>query len=175
MANNVPLSIQAVLNSNQIGGYRNEIAIGQNRMYTSDKSFFGYWALVVDRITLSVVQNFTFTDNNDVPALLNQYSGNAQYLLILTSQNLYSSYVPAGQFTTFLQQLGAGSALMIIEQINETLHCGAWNAFSYTLVAPFDGNGSIDFSDYQFTRVYTLNLVQVQQPSGALYYTPMNL
>jgi hypothetical protein len=175
MTNNVPLSITALNNTVKSGGFMSEIAIGQNRVNTGSNNFFGYWALVVDRITLQVLQNFTFTDNNDAPAQLNQYLGNAQYMLILNSQNLSSDYLPAGQFTNFLQGLGAGTALMIIEQINETLNCGAWNQFNYVLVAPFDGNGSIDFSDYQFSRTYTLNLVQVQQPSGALFYTPMDL
>jgi hypothetical protein len=174
MATSVPLTIetfrQGRIDQNP------EIVIGSTS-YTIDSTLQNvYRVLVVDRTNLNVLQNFNFTDNHTIPPQLLTYNNNPQYLLILTTQNLYSPSLPTGQFYSFLQDLGSGAALQSIEQIFQTLNCGGKVNFCYTLVAVFDGSVSFDYSyAYDTYRVYTLLLEPIETPAGGILYTPVKL
>ena len=131
--------------------------------------------MVVDRSNLNVVQNFTFTDNQNIPSQLSPYVNNSGYILILTTSRLQSNNLPAGSFYQFLMSIGAGSALLSIEQIYATLSCGTWGNMAYTLVAVLDGSGGIEFSDYNFNIVaYPIQLMPVTFGSSVMY-TPVKL
>jgi hypothetical protein len=174
MAANVPLTIQTLISSPS-GGYTDRVVIGTQQLMLDPKLNNCYWALVIDRTNLNVAENFSFKDNQTIPALLLKYNNNPQYLLVLTTQMLRTAFIPAGQFYAFLQQLGSGNALQRIEQIYQTLGCGNWSGLSYTMVAAFDGSIGFDFSAYHGDQIYTVQLVPASNPSGGVLYTPVKM
>jgi len=165
-AQNVPLTIQCCVYNN----YGNTVAIGSNTLQIGYTTPNLYWALVVDLTDLSVVQNFTFSDNSDVPAQLAPYENNSKYMLILSTMQLSSINLPVGNFYNFLVSQGAGKELRRIEQIYAALNCGTWGNLGYTLVTVLDGNPGVDYSAYnQDAFISTLELVPVQVGSGIMY------
>lgn len=172
MASNVPLTIQCCIYNNLDG----VVSIGTNNLYQSYQAPTNYyWAVIVDRTDLSVVQNFTFTDNSDVPAAFNPYINNPQYMLILTTMQLLSINLPTGNLYSFLTGIGAGVSLRRLEQIYGALNCGTWGNMGYTLVTVFDTTSGFDFSDYQQSgMVSTLTLAPIQVGTSVLY-TPQEL
>jgi hypothetical protein len=169
MAANVPLTIQCCLYNN----YGNVVSIGTNNLQLGYGTPNLYWAIVVDRTNLNVVQNFTFSDNSDVPAQLVPYQNNSQYILILSTMQLSSINLPVGNFYQFLVNQGAGAGLQKIEQIYAALNCGTWGNLGYTLVTVMDTTAGIDYSAYnQDAFISTLQLMPVQVGTGVLY-TPV--
>ncbi len=171
MAANVPLTIQTGIATNS----GSVIAIGSNRLSINYSQQNAYWAIVIDRTNLKVVENFTFTDNQNVPPQLATYSSNDQYIFILTTQNLASTHLPAGNLYQFLVQEGAGAQLRRLEQVYAALNCGTWGWMGYALVSVFDTRGSFEFSElYDHAMVSTLELMPIQIGAGVLY-TPASL
>lgn len=171
MASIVPLTIQAGITQN----FGSRITIGTNKLSIPYNVSNLYWAVVLDRTNLNVLQNFTFTDNQNIPAQLNPYINNSQYILILTTQNLSTTHLPTGNFYNFLIQEGAGVALLRIEQIYQALSCGTWGWAGYTLVCVMDKSTCYDFSDVLGNAtVNTLSLMPIQVGTGVLY-TPTEL
>lgn len=171
MASNVPLTIQTGTAQN----YGSTIVIGTNNLNLDYTLQNQYWAVVLDRTNLNVLQNFTFTDNQSVPAQLTNYLNNPQYILILTTQNLSTLNLPAGAFYKMLTGLGAGPQLAKLEQIFGALSCGTWGWAGYTLVAVMDDSTSYETADfYENAYVTALQLIPVQVGSGVLY-TPAEL
>lgn len=155
--------------------YGSNIVFGSNNLSIDYSLQNIYWAVVVDRTNLSIVQNFTFTDNQNVPSQLMPYLNNPQYILILTTQNLSSMNLPAGSLYQTLMKEGAGPELQKLEQIYEALSCGTWGWMGYTLVSVLDNSVNYEFSDiYQNAFVSTLQLIPVQVGTGVLY-TPATL
>jgi len=74
MASNVPLTIQTGVTQN----YGSTIVIGSNNLNIDYSLQNLYWAVVIDRTNLNVVPNFTFSDNQSVPAQLTSYPNNPQ-------------------------------------------------------------------------------------------------
>ena len=166
----VPLTVQCCL----YGNLDSIFAIGTNLYSQSYQQNNLYWILVVDRTNLAVVQNFTFSDNADVPTVLNQYVNNPQYMMMMTTLQLLSSNLPTGNFYNFLVSIGAGIELRKLEQLYGSLNCGNWACLGYTLVTVFDTTGGIEFSSYQDNMVNIMSLLPVQVGSGVLY-TPQQL
>jgi hypothetical protein len=171
MAANVPLTIQGCVYNN----YGNVVSIGSNYLQLGYSTPNLYWAIVVDRTNLNVVQNFTFSDNSDVPAQLLPYQNNSQYMLILSTMQLSSINLPVGNLYQFLTSQGAGAGLQKIEQIYAALNCGTWGNLGYILVTVFDSSAGFDYSAYnQDAFISTLQLIPVQVGSGLLY-TPVEI
>jgi hypothetical protein len=171
MAGIVPLTIQTGVRSSS----NSVIVIGSNYLSLKAAVQNVYWAVIVDRTNLTVVENFTFSDNQNVPPQLVPYSTNDQYIFILTTQGLTSANLPAGKLYQFLIQEGAGVQLKKLEQVYAALNCGSWGWMGYALVSVFDTRGSFEFAEYyQHAMLSTLQLVPVQIGSGVLY-TPGNL
>jgi len=165
---NVPLTIQCCI----YGNYGNTVSIGTNNLQIGYNTPNLYWALVVDRTNLNVVENFTFSDNSDVPRQLAPYENNAQYMLILSTMQLSSINLPVGNFYNFLVSQGAGKELQRIEQIFAALNCGTWSNYGYILVTTLDSTPGFDFSGFIDNAIIsTLQLIPVQVGSQT-YYTP---
>lgn len=171
MASNVPLTVQCCVYSN----YDNNVCIGDNLLSLSYQTPNLYWAVVVDRTSLKVVANFTFSDNSTVPSQLATYQNNAQYLLILSTMQLTSTNLPVGALYDFLVANGAGTELQRLEQIYAALNCSTWGNLGYVLVTILDNTpDGIDYSGYYDNAfVCTLQLEPTQVGSGILY-TPVN-
>lgn len=176
MAANLPLTIQTIVQNGPFSD-NSQCVLGNNGYYPPNNGTLVnvYWALVIDRTSLKVVENFTFTDNAGIPPQLTQYTNNSNYLLMLTTSRLQSNNLPVGNFYNFLVGLGAGSELFKLEQIYNTLSCGTWGNMGYALVAVLDGSVGIEFSDYLNTLVaFTLQLTPVSFGTSVLY-TPIRL
>ncbi|MBS1513127.1 MAG: hypothetical protein JST86_19985 [Bacteroidetes bacterium] len=171
----LPLTIQQIITDHQGTGYSNRVVMGSTQLAAGQTLRNVYWAVIVDRTNLNVVENFTFSDNNDVPAQFNKYTGNPQYMLILSSQILLTANIPAGAFYTYLVDMGAGPALQSIEQFYQTLGCGNWVYLGYVFVSVFDSNAAIEFSEYKSDTVYTMQLLAIPNPAGGVLYTPAKL
>lgn len=171
MASIVPLTIQASSNQYMTG----RIVFGTQSLA---QAYPGncYWAVILDRSNLNVIQNFTFTYNNNVPPQMVNYLNNPQYILILTTMNTVTPQLPVGSLYTALIQLGAGAKLKSLEQIYAALNCGTWGKFTYTLVTVMDNTPGLEFGDYSpgGGMVSTLSLVPIQIGSNTLY-TPTPL
>jgi hypothetical protein len=176
---NLPLTVQAL---NYYANWTNVIAIGQNAstLYLSlgDSTLTNtYWFVVIDRVSLKVVANFTTKDNSSVPTQLSPYLGNTQYLLIVSTQNLGSAYLPHGALYAFLESEGAGVELKRLEQIYATLNCGTWGfmAYSFVCVLGDDGSGAFEASTLQQNALLqTIQLMPINI-GGTNYYTPISL
>ncbi len=171
MAANVPLTIQTGISSN----YSSRIVFGSNSLYPDPTKSDLYWALVIDRTNLNIVQNFTFSDGQSAPAQLQPYLANTQYILILTTQRIFSSNLPTGAFYKMLMSIGAGPELKRLEQIFAALNCGTWGSMGYTLVTIMDTTDGIEFSEIsEYAMVSTLELTPIQIGTGVMY-TPVRL
>jgi hypothetical protein len=171
MASNVPLTIQ----TGTTGALDSMIIFGSNKLDLGPSKPNLYWAVLIDRTNLKIVQNFTFSDNQSVPAQLQPYLSNPQYILILNTQRIYSNNLPAGNFYKMLMSVGAGSELMRLEQIFAALNCSNWGFMGYVLVTVMDTTDGFEFASYSGPNmVSTLQLVPTQVGSGVLY-TPSPL
>ena len=90
-------------------------------------------------------------------------------MLILSSQILLTASIPAGQFYSYLVQLGAGPKLRSIEQFYQNLGCGNWVYLNYTMITVFDSSEAIEYNEYKSDSVYTLELIPVPTSTGVLY------
>lgn len=172
MASNTPLTIQCSLNSN----LQSQIVFESNNLIPpNDQGYF--WFLVVDRADLSIVQNFSVWDNMDLPAQLNDYLDNPQYLLIFTTWRATTDNLPQGSLNNYLRNVGAGPDLGNLQQMYSALNNSTWSQFGYTLVTTMDyGSPGYEFSNYQAAAtgmVNCLTLMPVPVGSGVLW-TPIS-
>ncbi|HEV7780325.1 MAG TPA: hypothetical protein VGO58_03615 [Chitinophagaceae bacterium] len=168
---NVPLTIQTGIDNS----YPSRIVFGSNNLEQDYSLTNLYWALVIDRANLNIIQNFTFSDNQTSPAQLQPYLNNSQYILILTTQGIASTNLPAGAFYKMLIGIGAGPGLRRLEQIFAALNCGTWGRMGYTLVTVMDTTEGIEYAEIsEIAAVSTLQFIPVQIGTGVLY-TPSPL
>ncbi len=166
-----PLTIQTSIYHN----YGSIIVIGSNHLYAKSSNDSCYWIVILDRLDLSVKENFTFTDNSAIPSQLNPYLGNTRFIMILNTQNLASNNLPQGKLYDFLISEGAGSALNKAEQVFEALNCGTFGAMGYTLTAVLGRDGTPGFEFMEFINgvmVNTLHLDPVKV-ENEYWYTPI--
>jgi hypothetical protein len=174
-SSNVPLTVVA----SQSGAWPS-ITIGTNAsLRPPDENPGELWLVVIDRTTLNVAASVTTTDFNDVPAAVQPYAGNVQYMLIAVTMGMTINQVPQGALYQLLVSAGADDALSRLEQINLQLSCGDFNMMSYALVGVF-GQGTQGFEDESLLQVGALGVVLTLQlmPTviqGQTWYTPIEL
>ncbi len=174
-SSNIPLTVVA----SQSGAWPT-ITVGTNPSYNPpDENPGELWLMVIDRTTLGVVVNVTTTDFNDVPAQVQPYAGNNQYMLIAVTMGMTINQVPQGALYQFLISAGADDELARLEQINVQLSCGDFSMMSYALVGVM-ASGTPGFEDSSLLQVGTLGVVLTLQlmPTviqGKTWYTPIEL
>jgi hypothetical protein len=72
-------------------------------------------------------------NNSSVPAGLDTYMSNPQYIFAVATQTLSTLHVPQGAFYDYLVKYGADRQLQRLEQINSVLGCGSYGHMSYIL------------------------------------------
>jgi hypothetical protein len=166
----LPMTVQCPLTSN-LGA---RVVIGPKQYSVPYDKTNLYWLMVVDRVTLDVKVNITFSDNHDVPSQIAPYQGDSRYLLVLTTSLINSANIPTGAFYDYLVGEGAGPQLNRMEQIYETLNCGNWGWFAYTYVAIMGDDSTDGFEEFSFTNstIMTLSLMPIKV-GGDYYYTPI--
>ncbi len=176
---NLPVTIQAI---NQQGTWSNSITIGKNGSNLSiavkdTKLRNAYWIVVLNRQSLKVELNMTTQDNSSIPAQLQSYLGNTNYILFFNSQNLGSAYLPQGALYNLLVSEGAGAQLRRLEQVYETLNCGTWGFMAYSFVAVLGNDGGSALEDSTIMNGALLHTIELSpiDIGGTNYYTPVSL
>jgi hypothetical protein len=170
----VPLSIVSSTNNQQY--FWAQMGIGSN-ILTQEPKTWGYWIVVIDRITLSVVYNQIQTSANTAPKLGN-YNSN-DYILALATLGVGLNNQPQGDFFQFLDLNGGGQELRRVEQIATQFNCGSLGTFGYALVGVL-GNQNIpgfERSQIGLTGVGPILTVQLLPTTigGKTVYTPVQL
>jgi hypothetical protein len=104
-----------------------------------------YWFVFLDRNNPTTkVQDFVVpgANNTTVPAGVDQYMSNPQYIFAVATQALSLLHIPQGPFYDYLVKYGAGRELKRIEQLNSAFGCGSIGMPSYILTGqggPRDG------------------------------------
>ena len=75
-------------------------------------------------------------NNTAVPAGLDSFMSNPQYLFVLATQYLSTLNVPQGALYDYLVNYGAGRELQRIEQASSVLGCGVFSRMNYILTGP---------------------------------------
>lgn len=165
----VPVTVQGTME--YPGGM---VVIGEQYFDPSSNAQNSYWFLVVDLTSLKVVTSTVSAANDQVPPDVQQFAGNPQYLLILTTLVLRTDNLPQGALYQFLQSIGSGPMLARAEQINEQLGTGTIGAMSYILAATMDTGDGKGFEEFSFTdlTILTFELMPVTI-NGQTIYTPI--
>jgi hypothetical protein len=93
-----------------------------------------YFAVVVDRKTLTAVACEVSDDLSSVPEGIKKYDGNTEYLLLIATYGLNNNSMPKGDLLTFLDKNGAGPSLAKLLQCATTLQ-PSYGYYSYCLAS----------------------------------------
>jgi hypothetical protein len=95
-----------------------------------------YWIVIIDGMNpKNKVKEWVVpgSNNSSVPADLDGYMSNPQYIFAVVTQYLSTLHVPQGDFYDYLTKYGAGRQLQRLEQINTVLSCGSISRMNYVL------------------------------------------
>jgi hypothetical protein len=95
-----------------------------------------YWICIIDARTPRLkVKDWVIpgTNNSTVPAGIDTYMNNPDYIFVVATEYLNTLHVPQGAFYDFLVKYGAGRELQKLEQVNAALGCGNYGRMSYAL------------------------------------------
>jgi hypothetical protein len=95
-----------------------------------------YWIAIIDaKNPRQKVHDWVVpgANNSQVPAGIDTYINNPDYLFVVATQYLSTLHVPQGAFYDFLAKYGAGRELQKLEQLNTVLSCGSYGRVSYIL------------------------------------------
>ncbi|HYY55790.1 MAG TPA: hypothetical protein VE842_00590 [Pyrinomonadaceae bacterium] len=107
-----------------------------------------YWFAILDRTDpKKLVKDFVVPGQNNttVPAGLEAYMSNPQYLYALVTQALSTLHVPQGALYDFLKKYGAGREMQRLEQVYTSLNCGTFGHVSYILTGQGDPRNNPNF------------------------------
>jgi hypothetical protein len=118
------------------------VAIGAGR----DKTFLApahpqedsYWICFISaKNPREKVKEFMVpgSQNSTVPAGIDTYMNDPDYIFAVATQTLSTLHVPQGNFYDFLAKYGAGRELQRLEQINSVYGCGSFGQMSYVLTS----------------------------------------
>lgn len=135
------------------------------------------WISVFDRTTLKQVFNYSSTNTSVMPAGLQKYLANSQYMLVFATYALNTDNLPQGALYDMLAANGSGSQLTRLEQINEHMSCGDIGQMAYILVNVL-GTGLPGFEENSILQetpqgaIMTLGLLETVI-NGVTYYSPI--
>ena len=95
-----------------------------------------YWICIINAKNPRVmVKDFLIqgSQNSTVPAGIDTYMNDPEYIFVVATQTLSTLHVPQGAFFDFLTKYGAGRALQELEQLNVVFGCGSYGNVSYAL------------------------------------------
>jgi hypothetical protein len=95
-----------------------------------------YWFCIINaKNPREKVKDFVLpgTSNSTVPAGIDTYMNNPDYLFAVATQYLSTLHVPQGPLYDFLAKYGAGRELQKLEQVNAVLGCGGYGRVGYVL------------------------------------------
>ena len=96
-----------------------------------------YWIVILSaKNPREKVKEWVFDNNLQVPAGIDTYMNDPDYIFVVTTQNLITYQVPQGDLYKFLAKYGAGRELQRLEQLNSTLGYSTYGKVSYILTGP---------------------------------------
>ena len=108
----------------------------QTGLWPANAQDDSYWFVIIDAMNpRKMVKDWVVpgTSNSTVPAGIETYMTNPQYLFAVATQYLSTLHVPQGPLYDFLVKYGAGRQLQKLEQINAVLSCGSYGHMTYVL------------------------------------------
>lgn len=114
------------------------IDVGRNRtgLYPAAAQDDSYWFVIIDAKNPRVkVKEWVLpgASNSTIPAGIDTYMNDPEYLFAVCTQYLSTLHVPQGPLYDFLVKYGAGRELQKLEQINAVLSCGNYGHMCYIL------------------------------------------
>jgi hypothetical protein len=114
------------------------IDVGANKtgMWPANNQDDSYWFCIIDGKNPRVkVKDWVLpgSSNSTVPAGIDTYMNDPDYLFAVATQYLNTLHVPQGPLYDFLVKYGAGRELQKLEQVNAVLGCGGYGRVGYVL------------------------------------------
>lgn len=175
--NSVPLSVYGSRSTASRSGH---LAIGTT-LLQQQSSQWGYWIVVIDRSTLTVVYDEVHASANAAPDL--GVFNSTDYFLVVAALGVGLDKQPQGDFFKFLDLNGAGRELRRIEQIAVQFNCGSLGMFGYTLVGVL---GDLNQPGFELSAIGTADGIASVEPiltvqlmpttiNGKTIYTPVQI
>lgn len=139
-----------------------------------------YWIAILDaNKPQTLVKDFQIpgSSNTTVPAGLDAYFSNPQYIYVVTTQALTTNNVPQGDWYDYLVKYGAGRELQKLEQTNTTMGCGALSTVGYVLVGSGGprGGSNIPPPTYELSTIFLYGTIMMMSlmpmPGGGPPYS----
>ena len=147
MPNMLAYAVKGGLSSN----YQPTIVVGQGKsgvsFYPQNAQDDTYWIAIIDAMKpTTLVKDFLVpgSNNSSVPAGLDTYMTNPQYLFAVVTQCLSTLHVPQGAWYNYLVSHGAGRELQKLEELNASLSCGTYSSVSYLLTGSCGPTGGVN-------------------------------
>jgi len=128
------------IQSSNYSGYNPRLIVGQGStatwMQPQNPQDDSYWIVILDSMNpKNKVKEWVVpgSSNSSVPADLDSYMSNPQYIFAVATQYLSTLHVPQGDLYDYLVNYGAGRELQRLEQINTVLSCGSISRMNYVL------------------------------------------
>jgi hypothetical protein len=135
-----------------------------------------YWIAILDANNpLNKVAEFIVpgANNSSVPAGLDTYMSNPNYVFAVATQSLANTVVPQGDFYDYLAAHGAGRELQRLEQLNLHTSCGSVAGVTYILTgqggAPNSGSPAYEVGMVNQPAMLVMSLMPL--PNGQPPYS----
>jgi hypothetical protein len=135
-----------------------------------------YWIAILDsKNPRQKVHEWVFQSNSTVPAGIDTYMNNPDYIFVVATQYLYTFNVPQGAFYDFLAKYGAGRELQKLEQLYATLSYGTFGRVGYILTGSCGPRVPVPPVSYEYgeynTSVATVLMMSLESmPNGGPPY-----
>ena len=140
MAMNMPNMLAYTIHSSLYPSNAPYLIVGYGRDATSmspaNPQDDSYWIVILNaKNPREKVKEWVLPgqNNSTVPAGIDTYMNDPDYLFAVTTQYLSTLHVPQGDFYDYLVKYGSGRQLQRLEQINTVLSCGSYGRMSYIL------------------------------------------
>jgi hypothetical protein len=135
------------------------IDVGRNKTWFAPANALddSYWICIINAKNPRVmVKDFVIpgSQNSTVPAGIDTYMNDPEYIFVLATQTLSTLHVPQGAFFDFLTKYGASRELQKLEQLNTVLGCGSYGHVSYALTGQCGPRGPGNIS-YEKGSIYS--------------------
>lgn len=169
--------IAYAIQSGLLSDYQPIIAVGQGQsgiiLQPQNPQDDTYWIAILDAMNpTTLVKDFLIpgSQNTTVPAGLDSYMSNPQYLFAVVTQALSTLHVPQGDFYNYLVSYGADTELQKLEELNASLSCGTFGTVSYVLTGQCGPTGGSDqppsYEVGEFQQQAVLLMSLISSPDG---------
>ncbi|MEK6281969.1 MAG: hypothetical protein AABN95_16565 [Acidobacteriota bacterium] len=139
-----------------------------------------YWIAILDaNKPTTLVKDFLIpgSSNSTVPAGLDAYMSNPNYIYAVTTQFLSTIHVPQGDWYDYLVKYGASRELQSLEQVNSSIGCGSLGQVGYVLIGQGGprGGSNIPPPTYETSTIFEyatiLMMSLMPMPNGSPPYS----